>query len=99
MEILLENIDNMNFIIKNENNFDIKINLKNEQIFFEYKNKNDKFYRQQFFSLEELHIISTLFYIYDNIKEIFESIKDIILNSELNKKYPNIIKRNNEEFF
>ena len=49
MEILLENIDNMNFIIKNENNFDIKINLKNEQIFFEYKNKNDKFENNNFF--------------------------------------------------
>ena len=100
MEILLENIDNMNFIIKNENNFDIKINLKNEQIFFNYKNKNDKSYKQKIFSLEELQIISKLFYIYDNINEIFESIKDIISNSELNKQYPNIIKKtNNEEFF
>ena len=51
MEILSENIDNINFIIKNENNFDIKIILKNEQIFFKYKNENDNSYKQQIFSL------------------------------------------------
>ncbi len=99
MEIYLQNNDNMNFIIENENNFDININLKNEQIFFNYKNKNDNSYKQKIFSLEELQIISKLFYIYDNINEIFESIKDIISYSELNKQYPKIIKRNDEEFF
>jgi hypothetical protein len=41
MEIYLQNNDNLNFIIENENiNFDIEIFLKNEQIFFNYKNKN-----------------------------------------------------------
>ena len=98
MELLSENNDNM-LIIENVNNFNIKINLKNEQIFFNYKNKNENSFKQKIFSLEELQIISKLFYIYDNINEIFESIKDIILNSELSKRYPNIIKRNNKEFF
>ena len=100
MEIIFKNEENINFIIENEKiNFDIQISLKNEQLFFNYLNKNDNSSKQKNFIFEELQIISKLFSIYDNIKEIFEFIKDIILNSESNKKYPKIIKNDKEEYF
>ena len=100
MEINFKNEETINFIIENEKiNFDIQISLKNEQLFFNYLNKNDNSSKQKNFIFEELQIISKLFSIYDNIKEIFEFIKDIILNSESNKKYPKIIKNDKEEYF
>ena len=100
MKINIDNKDNIYFNIKNKNNnFDIKLSLKNEQLYFSYENKNDNSSKQKIFIFEELQIISKLFSIYDNINEIFESIKDIILNSKINKKYPDIIIRDKEEYF
>ena len=100
MEITLKNEENINFVIKNEKiNFDIQISLQNEQLIFKYINKNDNSYKEKIFIFEELQIISKLFSIYDNINEIFEFLKDIILISKSNKKYPNILKNDKEEYF
>ena len=100
MEDNLQNEDIINLICQNENiDFDIQIHLKNDILYILYKNKNDKYYQQKSFEFNELHLISNFFSIFDNNKEIFESINDIISNSKLYNKNPNIIKKENELYF
>ena len=95
-----QNDDILNLICQNENIvFYIQIYLKNDILYILYKNKNDKYYQQKSFEFNELHIISSFFSIFDNINEIFESMKDIISNSKLYNKNPNIIKKENELYF
>ena len=95
-----QNDDILNLICQNENIvFNIQIYLKNDILYILYKNKNDKYYQQKLFEFNELTIISSFFSIFNNINEIFESMKDIISNSKLYNKNPNIIKEENELYF
>ena len=95
-----QNIDIINLTCNNENNlFDIQIYLEKDNIYFLYKNKNEKYYQKKLFDFNELEIINNFFSIFDNIEEIFKSIKDIINNSKLYKKNPTIIKKENEFYF
>ena len=80
MEINIENNNNIKLKMKCKDIFyEIKISLVGEEIYFKYKPKNDKSYKLQNFSFENFQAISKLFTIFDNIDEIFQSIKDIIL--------------------
>ena len=80
MEINIENNNNIKLKMKCKDIFyEIKISLVGEEIYFKYKPINDKSYISQNFSFENFQAISKLFTIFDNIDEIFQSIKDIIL--------------------
>ena len=106
MEINIENNNNIKLKMKCKGIFyEIKISLVGEEIYFKYKPINGNLYKSQNFSFEKFQTISNFFTIFDNINEIFQSIKDIILfqNPDLileDKKflyftiYPNLGKYN-----
>ena len=90
MEIILEKND-LKFQIKSSNIlYDISICLSSGNIIvFKYKTINEILFTFKEFKFEEFQIINRLFTIYDNINEIFQSIKDIIFFN----KNPDIIER------
>ena len=101
---LIEQKDNyikINIKLSNSNIFyEIKISLISDKIYFKYTIRSNKIFKSSVFKFEEFQIINKLFTIYDNINEIFQSIKDIIIfkNPDIIKKedklylkiYPNI---------
>ena len=80
MELNIDKNNNIKLKLKYMDIFyKIKISLVGEEIYFRYKPINDKSYKSQNFSFEKFQAINNFFTIFDNINEIFESIKDIIL--------------------
>ena len=66
--------------------YKIKISLLSDKINFEIKSKNKNFSKN--FNYENFQTLSHLFIIFDNIEEIFQCLKDIILH-----KNPDLILR------
>ena len=80
MELIIDKNNNIKLNLKCMGIvYKIKISLVGDEIYFRYKPIKDKSYKSQNFSFEKFQAINNFFTIFENINEIFESIKDIIL--------------------